>query len=222
MEIKVKQINQITDLSKGEFYCPKFSPVDSKLFFTSSNYQGIWYYDFETQKINNITSQDGAGYEFIFSPDGKNIIYRTQKYDGMKNYYSIIEQNISTKEIKNIEIDRADLYPPQLTSDNKISDAVNSEWSSYEISTNQNKLQKSMSKPVVIIDNQKIVLFRDGVKKILAPLGDGNYIWPSVSPDNQKILFAFAGKGTFVSDLNGNIISSIGTAHAPQWSPDGK
>jgi Tol biopolymer transport system component len=57
---------------------------------------------------------------------------------------------------------------------------------------------------------------------ILAPLGEGNYIWPSVSPDGTKLLFTRAGKGTYFYDLQGNILANLGHANAPQWSPDGK
>jgi Tol biopolymer transport system component len=140
----------------------------------------------------------------------------------MKKYYSVFEQNIATKEIKTLETDKGGLYPPQLTNSEQIACADEKGLNNYNLESGKSELQKSVSKPIVIIDNQKIVLFVNGEKKILAPLGEGNYIWPSVSPDNQKLVFTFAGRGTYVSDLDGNVISNLGKADAPQWSPDSK
>jgi len=221
-DVKVNKITQITDLSQGEYYYPKFSTDNSKIFFSSATYAGIWYYDVNTKQVNNITKEDAAGYDFTTSPDGKEVIYRTYKMADMKRIFSVVSQNIDTKETKVLVADRKDLYPPKFTTDNKLSFAVNSKLESINYKENAAQLQKVSEKPVVIIDNQKIVLFVNGETKTLAPLGEGNYIWPSVSPDNQKLLFTFAGHGTYVSDLNGNIITEIGVANAPQWSPDGK
>lgn len=221
-EVKVNKINQITDLSQGEFYYPKFSPDNSKIFFTSANYKGIWFLDLNTQKINNITDQDGAGYEFVFSADGKDIIYRTSKFEGMLKFYSIIQQNIASGSTKTVELEKRGIYPPQVVNQDKISYAVNNQVNSLELSSDAGSLKRTADKPVVIIDNSKIVLFNDGQNKVLAPLGEGNYIWPSVSPDGTKLLFTFTGHGTYTSDLDGNIISELGYANAPQWSPDGK
>ena len=75
---------------------------------------------------------------------------------------------------------------------------------------------------MVYIRDRKIVLVTDGREKILEPLGEGIYVWPSLSPDGQRLLFTKAGEGTFISDLNGNIIEDLGYANAPQWSPDGE
>ncbi|MCK4295874.1 MAG: PD40 domain-containing protein, partial [Candidatus Marinimicrobia bacterium] len=52
-------------------------------------------------------------------------------------------------------------------------------------------------------------------------LGEGQYIWLSISPDKSKLLFTLAGRGTFITDLNGNALIELGYANAPMWSPDG-
>jgi Tol biopolymer transport system component len=79
-----------------------------------------------------------------------------------------------------------------------------------------------VSDPVLFIEDSKIAMYINNEKRILQPLGKGNYIWPSLSPDKTKLLFTLAGTGTFVSDLQGNIIAELGYANAPVWSPKGK
>jgi Tol biopolymer transport system component len=56
----------------------------------------------------------------------------------------------------------------------------------------------------------------------MRPAGEEKfYIWPSVSPNNDKLCFVDIND-LFVSDLNGNIEFKIKEARAPKWSPDGK
>ncbi|HEX2982045.1 MAG TPA: hypothetical protein VHO28_00735 [Ignavibacteriales bacterium] len=85
-------------------------------------------------------------------------------------------------------------------------------------------LRKSSAAGEVALLNESgaMVLVRNGYKKTIEPFGKNIYIWPSLSPDGTKILFTLASKGTFISDLEGNILVSLGKANAPQWSPDGK
>ncbi|MEX2371546.1 MAG: hypothetical protein WD578_11105 [Bacteroidales bacterium] len=69
----------------------------------------------------------------------------------------------------------------------------------------------------VTVDGKKIILQRNNDKKELKPTGDNYYVWPSLSPDGQNILFTAVGKGTYVSDLDGNITADIGILNAPVW-----
>jgi len=83
------------------------------------------------------------------------------------------------------------------------------------------KLEKLSKNIGIYIENRKIVLIKDGEKNLLEPFGKGIYIWPSLSPDGTKLLFTKGGKGTYISDLQGNILQEIGYANAPKWSTDG-
>ena len=46
---------------------------------------------------------------------------------------------------------------------------------------------------------------------------ESRYIWVSLSPDSKKILFTAAGKGTYICDLKGKILASLGYLNAPVW-----
>ena len=52
---------------------------------------------------------------------------------------------------------------------------------------------------------------------IIAPMGEVYYIWASLSPDQQQLLFTAPGQGTYVSDLDGQIIAELGYINAPTW-----
>lgn len=53
--------------------------------------------------------------------------------------------------------------------------------------------------------------------RTIAPLGEYYYIWISVSPDGKLLLFNAVGKGSYVSDLEGNILVELGKLNSPVW-----
>lgn len=70
------------------------------------------------------------------------------------------------------------------------------------------------------VDNEDLTLnlYRNGVKTVLTPHGtDVSYIWASLSPNGQYILFN-TKRGTAICDLNGQEIINLGQGlDAPVW-----
>ena len=74
------------------------------------------------------------------------------------------------------------------------------------------------SPAVAAIEDRQLVLYRDGERTVLSPNGtERSYIWPSISPDNRHIVYVVAGKGTYVSTLDGKQVTYIGRLNAPVW-----
>lgn len=70
----------------------------------------------------------------------------------------------------------------------------------------------------VRVNAQTIELYKEGeLIRSFSPLGEYYYIWTSLSPDQTKILFTAAGKGTYTCDLQGNVKDEIGVLNAPKW-----
>ena len=220
--ISVLETKNITNISEGEFYHPKFSPDGSKIFFTQANYKGIYFVNLDDNTLIQLNNEVGAGYEFNFSQNNL-IYYRTDSYVNGRKYSSLKSIDVITKAVQLIVADKRFLSTPQYLGNNTISYTVNNKLQSFAQKNVKYKTQlTSETKPYVEIENCKIAVDISGSKNILTPAGNGNYIWPSVAPDNSKLLFTVAGKGTYVSDLNGNILSDLGYANYPRWSPDGK
>ncbi len=75
--------------------------------------------------------------------------------------------------------------------------------------------------PEVRVDRKQLLLVNKGeVVRKIAPVGDHYYIWASLSPGGRKMLFTAAGKGTYVTDLEGNVIASLGMLNDPGWMND--
>ncbi len=69
-------------------------------------------------------------------------------------------------------------------------------------------------------NNLNLCVYKNGKKTVLNPNGDGNYIWVSKSNDASLIVYNISGKGSFICDFKGNILSDLGRLHAPQWTHD--
>lgn len=217
--VSVRSIKQITTLEHGRFFYPLGNLDDSKILFSSENYKGLWLLDNATKEIEQLNDCYSAGYEPIFTTDN-NIIYRKDSFEKQRRYISIYEYNVVEKRTEAIEENLRGISQIRVTADNKINYTQNGKLLRAEAKVSLVKVVTSHL-PLVMIENSNLVLYKDGEKNVLNPFGDGHYLWASVSPDREKLLFTFAGHGSFITDLSGNVIKEIGFAHYPQWSSDG-
>jgi len=209
----------LTTSKEGAFYYPAVSPDGTSLLFSSESYKGLWSKNLSTGKIVKITDAHGAGYEPGFSPVSKEILFREDKFIKGKRFSSLLSYDIAAKKSVVLEEGVRDL---KICRDN--SNAFKNYVKETEVRTilKLGMLQKtSAPERVVFIQDSKIVLSENNVTKVIQPLGEGNYIWPSLSPDKTKLLFTFVGKGTYVSNLEGTVLNKVGYANYPSWSPDG-
>ncbi len=202
-------------LSSNSEYCfPHFSPDGNSIAFTTQGFTGLYILDMKTRKNVQISDKAGAGYNPVFSNDGSTIYYRWDEYRGMKKYSSIYSKNLNTKGVAIIESGKRKLSPPQIVN-NKLIYKLGNELSKQQLSE---KTEPGQSRDIwTCIENQKIVVYINEDRKVLAPMGEGNYIWPQLSPDKTKILFTFTGHGTYISDLDGNILADVGYLNASKW-----
>lgn len=69
---------------------------------------------------------------------------------------------------------------------------------------------------------RKIRIVESGKEdRFIAPLGEVLYIWISLSPDAQHLLFKAVGRGVYICDLEGNIVRELGDMNAPAWMDGG-
>lgn len=194
-------------------FFPVFNNSGDKLLFSTSGYTGLQLYDFAQNKANNISSAAGAGYEPIFDASENKVFYRTTSFENNRRFDAIQSYDLNTG------VQRQMLPPSR-----EVKQARN--FHNGLLVMADKKLMKSTfgstQKNIpnfVTTDDLRIVLYRNNIRYEMNPLreADSRYIWVSLSPDNNKLLFTAAGKGTFVSDLEGNIIAKLGYLNAPVW-----
>lgn len=203
--VKVKSHSLITSQAKERAFYPVFSPDGTQLLYTSENYQGLNLYDLKTGEVKAIAKEDGAGFAPSFSSDSKKIFYRqVSRLDG-RQYKTLMSFDATNKTVE------------------QLSKPVRSAKELNSLQTKEMRKRaasSALSGPSVSVcsENLKIVLCRNGERVEMEPLGPvAGYIWVSLSPNGKMILFTAASKGTFVCDLTGKVVASLGMINAPVW-----
>lgn len=197
-------------------YYPVLSPKGDKLLFTSDGYNGLFLYNLADKKQLEISKDAGAGYEPLFDAQEAKIFYRKTSFEN-KLKMDAIESFEIAKNNKTL------VLQPQR--DLKQARNFNN---GFVVTANRQLLKMSFGKnkqalPVyVTTQDLKIYLYKEAKFSILNPLNqpESRYLWVSLSPNAKMILFTAAGKGTYVCDLSGKIISSLGYLNAPVWYDD--
>ncbi len=214
-QIKITSIEKIPVPSAEQWSAPIFSPNGKEIFFTNMDYNGIWQYSFSTKLLKVITIDKHSGYNFVLSEDGQKIAYRRTAVEG--------DHITRVQEI--VELDLQSLSKNVLDRGNSISTPIfkNNTVTTVEKVSNQKNASATLNALIQIlgIEDTKIVLLENGMKKIFDPFKNGSYIWPQLSPDRLNIVAVDMERGAFISDLTGLNIVRLRKCNAPQWSRSG-
>jgi len=86
------------------------------------------------------------------------------------------------------------------------------------ISDSKVKNVNTSQNTVKVNENQIEIYQNNQLVQTISPLGTQvYYLWASLSPDKNQLLFTAAGKGTFVSNIKGELVTALGYLNAPQW-----
>ena len=193
---------------------PKFSPDGGSIYYSTAGFDGIWEYRIAGGAIRQITADPRSGYGFALSADGKSIAWRrTRQAEG------------SLDRLQEIVVARLAGGAPEVAAGGvTLSTPVFS--GDALLFTDQAQLRSvrggSAGTAILGVENTKIVLVRGGARTLYDPVGSGFYLWPSLSPDGAALLAFEQRTGTFVADLEGNVLSRLGRRDAPVWTRDGR
>lgn len=215
---EIEKMEKLTEIPFG--FNAIFTPKAEKIVYSNQENVGLAVFDIKTKQVKNLNSDAGAGFEPSISSDGSIIFYKSYQFDeNGKRFSSIIAQNIKSS-VKTSIIENQRELSSVFASQQNAAFLVNSEVKIYN---SKQKKVKSCTETLAFTDsNMDLVLCVAGKTKIVNPLGKQNYIWVSLSPDKTKILFNQGGKGAYIADLNGNILTKLGKINAAKWSYDGK
>lgn len=96
---------------------------------------------------------------------------------------------------------------------------INAEGTEILYLDNESQSYADVHDAALYVTNEdlNLVLYRGGERTVLNPRGnDVHYVWSSVSPDGNRILF-HTKFGTEICDLSGNILANLGVLIDPQW-----
>ena len=211
---RITNVEKLPLDSTHTWAAPRFSPDGARIYFTQANFDGIWEYTPSSRLVRTITTDSKSGYGFAFSADNNSIAYRRAvQGGGRRRSYEIITQNLSSGSAA-VRARGTGLSVPAFAQSELV-------YASGKQTNNMGKVSTT-SVSILGIENTKIALLRNGRKEILDPMGNGNYIWPALSPDGTLLVAYEMDHGAFISDLNGHLIVKLGRRDAPAWTRDGK
>lgn len=217
--VKLGEQTKIKSDKLTQCFYPKFSSDDSQIIFTSENYKGLYTYNIKSKQTKIISEENGTGYKPLIVDD--NIIFRNSEFINGKKHHSVFLTDINSNQIKTIETGKRRISIPNQIVSKALTLIENSSLNKKNIFTNKLSKTNQISK-AIYSENDHLYLVQNENVKDLSPLGKGVYVWESFSHDGKKIIFTYGNKGTFICDLNGNILQNIADARYPKFSPDDK
>ena len=219
-QIKITSVSKLP-LANSKSWSNVQAADAKSVFFTTSDYQGIWQYTFSTKTLKQITDDPRSGFGFTVSADGKSVAYRRTLDETNGRVQEVILKNLSTS-AEQVVSRGENLSTPSF--------AGRSVVCANEANVQNLAAVTSTSRPVVLgIENTKILLLENGTKRLLDPLKSAvpagtqsSYIWPFLSPNGKSIVASEMALGTFVCDLKGKVISRLGRRNAAIWTRDGR
>ena len=193
--LDVKSVQKL-QIPEGDVKVAGISPDGSYILLTTNSHSGLQKYQLVTGETQVLSTAPGAGYNVQIADDGQSVMFREKTLNRNHLYKSkLVVRNLNKSFSKTLARPTRD-------------------YSQLNVAG-----QLQMGRPAVNIQNQQIVLTIGGTSTVLSPCGaDKSYIWPSVSPDAQHILFYVCGQGAYVCDMNGNNVQFLGhDLRAPKW-----
>jgi len=212
MNAQIATVVSTTPILKGvesDMNSPVLSPDGTKLLFCAANYSNLRMFDFVTGEITQVAKEDRAGFDAVFTPDSKEIYFVTERdHDHGLKMRQLKKYDIATAKTEALSEEMRLVMRPAV--DN----------AGYRVITDKKKLSKGKVALSVRVKESKLIITRNGVDHEYSPVDVyAGYLWPTLSPDGTKVAFVAAGKGVYVTDLEGNILAHLDNRRyeAPSW-----
>ena len=114
---QVVGMDKITSSDDGLYFYPQFSPDGDRLYFTTSKYKGLFFYDLSTRRQETLTETEGAGYLPVFSVNGKKIFFRKSSFVNRRRQSVLVELDLETKTERRLDTGNGQVMNPQMADD---------------------------------------------------------------------------------------------------------
>lgn len=211
-QVNVLSIEKIKATDTGGYFYPKISPDNQFILMTRGNYSGLYQYSPVSKSLKTLNEDPGAGYKVQISDDGNTVLYNKTELIRKLRHNSLISQTISNGEKKVLVAPTREQITGKMVNSNPV-------YVKNRSLVKSNSVKPTDNLYLITIENQKMVLYKNGVRAELTPSGaNASYIWPSISPDNKNIVYTVTGKGTYVCSVTGKNVTSLGKLNAPSWA----
>ena len=191
-----------------------FSSAGDCLLLTTMGNKGLYRLNLDDNTLLTISDEDGAGYLPRITADGSQIVFRQKHTD---------DRHLRVTQVNSYDVATGEQH--MLVSPTHELGAVALSGNVAVTVENgvarRHALRAGSSAgdvPVAFVKSRQLMLTVNGITGTFSPCGTKeSYIWPSVSPDGQRVLFYVCGKGAYVCRTDGSELTELGQLRAPQW-----
>ncbi len=193
------------------------SPAGDYLLLSTDTHQGLTKLDLATGERTVITNATGAGYNVRISEDGNNIVYRQTSINDKKlRQVAVQNYNVVTHATEQLVKPTRELQAVQVTGNTA---TTVTKGKAKAKSLDGTKAVKATM--AYATQNYELMVNVNGKARQLTPLGAGKrYIWVSLSPNGEKVLFFVSGDAAYVCNIDGTGLQKLGMLHAAKWLND--
>ncbi len=189
------------------------SPQGDYLLLSTDTKQGLVKWDFSTSRSQVLTDEAGTGSDVFVSEDGKQVVYGQVSFSNKRRQEAVKSIDLSTGKKQTIVKPTRDLQGIAIEK-STVATITRGQLKTKALSGKETE----MTRPLLTKHHLKLFITRNGMTTQLAPNGvDERYIWASLSPDGNKVLYYVSGHGTFVCDVDGSNVIAMGNLTAPKW-----
>ncbi len=171
---------------------PVLSPDGSTLLFSTDNHTGLSAMNLADGSVRILDSEAGAGFQPIFSLDGKKVYYRS----------AAVTDGLMTRDVRAAAVDgsSAERIAAHSREDVDLAALAGGDYA--------------------LAQYRSIKVVRNGAESTVSPLADSHsYLWASLSPDGKRLLFTEPFEGVFVADADGsNPRKVLAKGDFPAWA----
>ena len=192
------------------------SPQGDYLLISTDMKESLLKWDLATSRLTTISTSAGAGSDVRISNDGSQVVYGEVTYKNKRRQESVKTIDLTTGKKKTLVKPTRNLQGFAIDggSVTTLTDGV----------AKRHTIKKGVTttpRPVLSHHHLKLYITRGNETTLLAPNGaDERYIWASLSPDGNRVLYYVSGQGTFVCNIDGSHVIAMGNLTAPKWWDD--
>ena len=187
------------------------SPDGSFVVFSELTQKGLKKLDLNNSKTSVIsTKADGFGVRI----NGDDVIYREMTTDANHLRWTTVKtKNLKTQREQTLVEKSRDVHALSLRG-GKALVVEGKQLKSKSLVASATATDVAVS----IVDGQ-LSVSQNGSTRVISPQGTRNasYLGPELSPDGKHICYYHSDTGTYVCDLNGKVVASLGYLHAAKW-----
>lgn len=192
------------------------SPQGDYLLISTDTKQGLAKWNLNTGQMQTITTEEGTGSNVRISADGQHVVYGQVFYKDQRRQEGVKSFDLASGKTQTLAKPSRELhgFDVQGTTATVI---TGGQLKAHALKGKD----KTLSAPVLSHHHLKLYITMNGETRQLAPNGtEEHYIWSSLSPNGQRVLYYVSGKGAFVCDIDGSHATSMGNLTAPKWWDD--